>query len=88
MRNRAAIVGAGDVGGTEHADDTGEGANPFQRDAGDAAMRNRRQAKRGVQRPGEFGQIVDVGCFTGNMQMSRFVRLADADARVHPFRSR
>jgi hypothetical protein len=38
------------------------------------AMRQRRQAERGVQRAGEFGQVVGVGRGAGHVQVRRFVR--------------
>ena len=41
---------------------------------GEAAVRDRRQAERGVQRAGELGQVVDVGRVAGDVQVRRLVR--------------
>ena len=54
-------------------------ADEIEVDGLDDAVRQRRQAERGVQRAGQFGQIVGVGRTAGHMQVGRFVRMAAAD---------
>ena len=68
------------VGGGEHGDDAGQGADGVEPHRRDAAVRHRRQAERAVQRAGELGQVVDVGGLARHMQRGRLVRPADADA--------
>ena len=43
-------------------------------------MGDGRKTQRAMQRAGQFRNVVDVGCFACDMQMSRLVRTADADA--------
>ena len=79
--HRAAIVRAGDVGGNQHRDDAGHRLDACTIDRDQLAVRDRREAERGVQRAGELGQVVDVGRAAGDVQVRRFVRARDADAR-------
>ena len=80
VNDGAAIVGPRNVAGRHHQHHAGQCANGVQRHAGQLATRHRRQAQRAVQRAGEFGNVVDVGGFTGHVQVGRFVRATDADA--------
>ena len=78
----SAVVGAGEVGRGIDRHHAGLGPQQRQVDRQQPAMRGRRQAERGMQRAGQLGQVVDVGRGAGDMQVRRFMRQADADARA------
>ena len=85
VNDRAAIVRARDVGGRQHRDDARQRANPVERGGGEPAVRDRREAERAVQRAREFREVVDVGRLTGDVQVRRLVRAADAHAGAAAF---
>jgi hypothetical protein len=80
--DRPAVVRAGDVGGDQHGDDARHRRDALAVDGDEAAVRDGREAERGVQRAGELGQVVDVGRGAGDVQVRRLVRQRSADAAV------
>ena len=84
--DRAAIVGAGDVGGDQHCDDAGQRRDALAIERDEAPVGDRRQAQRGVQCAGELGQVVDVGRGAGDVKVRRLVRKRRADGRRSPRR--
>jgi len=75
---RAAVVDARNVGRGDDVDHAGQRAQRVEVDGAQHAMRQRRQAERGVQRAGELGQVVGVGCGAGHVQVGGLVRQAGA----------
>jgi hypothetical protein len=69
LHDRAALVLAGDVLGSDHVHHARQRAQRGQSDALEPAVRHRRQAECGVQRAGQLGQVVDVGGAAGDMQV-------------------
>ena len=82
VHDGAAVVRAWNVGCGHHPHHAGQGADFFDVDGGELTMRHRRQAQGHMQGARQFGQVVDISRFTGHVQMSRFVRAADANLRV------
>jgi hypothetical protein len=63
-----------DVTRREHRHHAGQGADGVQVQRLDHTVGQRRQAQRGVQGAGEFGDVVGVGRSAGHVQVRRFVR--------------
>ena len=78
VHDRPAVVGAGEVGGGEHADHAGHRTHRVQVEPGDAGVRLGGQAERGVRGAREFGQIVHVHRLAAHMQVGGFVRVGVA----------
>jgi hypothetical protein len=80
MDDRAAIVGARDVGYRVHRHHAGRSAHRIQVERSDAGMRLGRQAQRRMQCALQLGDIVGVGGLAQHVQFGRFVRPRKADA--------
>ena len=75
----AAVVHAWNVGGGEHRHHAGQRAQALEVDTEQAAVRHGRQAERGVQRAGGFGNVIHVRGLPADVQVGGFVRARDAD---------
>ena len=68
----------GEVGAGQHRDHARRRAHRVEIQRNNFRMRGLAQPERGIQRTGEFRNIVDIDCFAGDVQRGRFVRHADA----------
>lgn len=81
-QDRADVVDAGDVGRHDHVDDARRCAHVVEMDGAQAAVRDRRDAERGVERAARLGEVVGVRGLAGGVQRRRVVRQRRAHRRA------